>query len=501
MSSDCYVVTSGEVVVLQGLSSNEYNGAVATVEGVREQRVAVRLLHSSKQILVKPEHLLEGGGTGDSGAGEGSHDVDDSCDYDDDGCPINDDSSAAHEKPLDASTGAEIMDQEFTSLIDDNLVIAFELLTAAPPKSCNNISVLSEGFRCCHSAIERNPDNWVAYEVLGELFLNIEDDVQAADAFDMQFHILSKIHPVCHQAALVALFTKVLLRVANIRGRMRDSARELEALLNVLMIDSRSIQVLVMVGYHYLDSENINTAIQYFKDAIAVDESWAFGRLHLARALLQNGQPHDALSALQIAVNDCATKRDDETVEKAAKSYLMIADMAESVGPSQTGHLIIIKALLRAINLIQQSSVTERTENSKLAAFVYLKLGKHLESRGASETLSNTTPSIQSSGFHDGAISSYKKACELDGDDSSHKLALGNALRIRAHSRKSKEDLDDSIVVYKSGLLLDSGELTATSPALNLKDDIFTLKIVMYRMKSSEINIPSHCHFRKLGFA
>ena len=61
-STGCYVITLGEIVLLQGLSSNEFNGAVATVEGIKDARVTVRLLHNRQQILVKPENLLEAGG-------------------------------------------------------------------------------------------------------------------------------------------------------------------------------------------------------------------------------------------------------------------------------------------------------------------------------------------------------------------------------------------------------------------------------------------------------
>ena len=54
-------------------------------------------------------------------------------------------------------------------------------------------------------------------------------------------------------------------------------------------------------------------------------------------------------------------------------------------------------------------------------------------------------------GAYDGAIGAYRRANDLT-NDSSFAIALGNALRLRAHRTSSKDDCIESIRIYQNAL-------------------------------------------------
>jgi hypothetical protein len=136
--------------------------------------------------------------------------------------------------------------------------------------------------------------------------------------------------------------------------------------------------------------------------------------------------------------------------------------MMEQLDDKPSSSKVILKALLVSVNLLTQSEQScvgeEKTENSKLLALAYCKLGQSLERLGKGLLDSGVSLNPSSSGYYDGAISSFKKSCELEQLNPSYKMALGNSLRLRAHLKKSKEDLEDSVIVYNSGLLIDPGK-------------------------------------------
>ena len=461
---DCYVMTMGEVVLLHGLSSSEFNGAVGIVEGVRDQRVIVRLLHNKQQMLVKSENLLEAGGN----IGTSDEDVteEDCCDNDSDGISDSGDVDMVSYLPQDnhpaeADIGAEDLNHSYVTLMDKNIDLALSLLAAAPPKSPENVKPLTEAFQLCQSTINLNSDNWVAYETFGELFLNCSDDANAVEAFNFQFQILSKKFPSSTSKTIIAILTKVLLKIASAKGRLLDSTGELETLLVASTISPANVHVFASIGDLFLDSGDVTKALEYFRHTVAKDPLWALGRFHLARALVSNNEPTAAFNELQVAVNHCSSKREDESVERGVKNFMMVARMIDSIAPFPDDANSITRALLRSVNMLQpedESSLSESSESTKLRALVYFQLGQALEKQGAVVTNSADPRAPRTSGFYDGAISAFRKSCQQDPEDSSYKLALGNALRIRAHSKKSKEDLDDSIIVYQSGLLIDPGE-------------------------------------------
>lgn len=478
-SAECYVMTLGEVVLLQALSSSEFNGAVGVVEGIKDKRVAVRLLHNKHQILVKPENLLEAGGNGETTEVEDSEGLEDCCDYDSDGVPESAEMDFRSDLPPNLSNAlkdkdTEKLNQAYINLMDSNLECALAKLSSYRNKFSDNQQGLVEISAHCNAAIEQNDRNWAAYEILGDMHVNNNDDMKAVEAFNSQFRILSGVYSTADSTAITGMFSKVLLKIAAAKGRLLDSHGELEAFLHVSQIDANNVHVFASIGDLLLDSGDISNGIQNFRKAIAIDPSWALGRFHLARALLRNGEKELAFKQLEVAVNDCSSKRIDETIERAAKNFMMISSLADKIHPEQCQSQIAVRALLRSVNILRSDTrdehslrqINERDEeekiaadNNKLSAMAYFQLGQLLENLGASTENKNEPSSLRQSGYYDGAISSYKKSCELDPSDSSYRLALGNGLRIRAHSRKSKEDLDDSIVVYQSGLLIDSGEL------------------------------------------
>ena len=510
-STECYVITLGEIVLLQGLSSNEFNGAVATVEGIKDARVAVRLLHNRQQILVKPENLLEAGGNDDISDCVDTEDLEDCCDYDSDGVPEGitslSDASRSPPDPLELSedSGGEKLRQVYSDLIDNNLDKALSLLSSLKEETTryrdnclsdqipyNDLQFFSEICIYCNAALEKNCANWVAYEILGDAHANNKNDMKAIEAFDSQFRILSEVNPSTSSTAIVKILSKVLLKIAAAKGRQLDSKGELEALLHVTKIDPKNVHVFASIGDLFLDSGDIRSALQYFRDAVAIDISWALGRFHLARVLLMNNEKELATKELEIAVNECSSRRRDETIERAAKNFMMISSLAEKVQSNQCESQIAVRALLRSVNILQSDTgencnnpSLQRTNmrdedqmpatnvcNSKLTALVYCQLGRVLENLGTTVINKSEPSSLQLSGYYDGAISAYKKSCESDPSDSSYRLALGNALRIRAHSMKSKIDLDDSIVVYQSGLLIDSGSSPSFREIL-VKNDFY----------------------------
>jgi tetratricopeptide (TPR) repeat protein len=465
MSSDCYVITLGEIVLLQGLSSEEFNGVLATVEGVSEQRVVVRLIHNNQKILVKSVNLLEAGGVSKE---IGSEEVDSENDLGD-GAPdcseIEIESEAVGLIEKFNGPSKERVD-EVDSMRDifnsANLDNAMNVLSAAHDKTTDHLNDITVARRDCESAIQQNPNNWLAYEILGDLLLYSGNDSDAIGAFTSQAEILRRKYSTSRSDALAKLISAALLKIAAAKRRIADLQGELEAFMQTSVVDPSNVNVLASIGDLYQDSGNTVEALKYFRQAVTVDPIWALGRFHLARMLAATGESDAALRELQVAVNDCTSKRVDESTERAAKTFIMIAGMMEQLDDKPSSSKVILKALLVSVNLLTQSEQScvgdEKTENSKLLALAYCKLGQSLERLGKGLLDSGVSLNPSSSGYYDGAISSFKKSCELEQLNPSYKMALGNSLRLRAHLKKSKEDLEDSVIVYNSGLLIDPGK-------------------------------------------
>lgn len=444
MSEECYIINVGEIVLLQGLSSNEFNGAVALVCGVSAQRVVVKLFHSDQKILVKPANLLEAGGK--SGV-EKEDSVDLGDDFNsDDASDIGEyhDLSQSDENRTEAS-------KEHAHSEATNLFAREALLSGADV--CSN----------CKKAIEENPDNWIAFEILGDFYADSDRESDASQAYASQTEILQSISPDEKSSVIIKQITGAFLKIAAMKRRLRDSPGELEALMSISLVDPMNVTVLASIGDLFLDSGDVNKALEYFTAAVNTDPTWSLGRFHLARILLINGDSTRALQELYMAVNDCYVKRDDETVDRAAKTYMMIAGMIQQIDISFTEQNLVLKALLRSVNLLSdwvlKNEIAFVREEGKLLAIAFHQLGQLLLKIASGDQKSSTSTSTSLSGYYDGAIGTLRKACELDSSISAYKLELGNALRLRAHIKKSKDDLEDSVIVYNSGLLKDPGIL------------------------------------------
>jgi len=456
-------MTLGEIVILRGLNSNEFNGAVATVAGISDQRIVVHLLYNKQKLLVKPENLLEGGGDIVTETEE-DNDKEDGNDYDSDG--ICEEANIDLLDDIDmssSSTNHDISDIDLdiihSELLDSNLENVLMML-----ESIQDIDATAESInlqRCqelCHITMKSNSNNWLAHEILGDVFARCNDYDKAVDEYNCQLNLLMKCQPNLQSNAMMRLMSKVLLKIASAKGKLLDAEGELDHLKRASSMDPSNVHVLANIGALYLESGNLEEALKQFRQAVVVDPLWARGRFHLAYALSSNREA--AFYELQMAVTSCNSNKTGESIEVSVKTFLMIAQMLENIAPSSLNTSdLVLKALLRSINLLHsqtdKSSVDEIGQYYKLNALVCYRLGQCLEKQGAqviNASEPSSTPSL--SGCYDGAISAYKKSCELDSDDCSYKLALGNSLRVRAHKKKSTEDLDDSIVVYKSGLLL-----------------------------------------------
>jgi tetratricopeptide (TPR) repeat protein len=467
MIDDCYVMTLGEIVILRGLNSNEFNGAVAIVSGVSEQRIVVHLLHNEQKVLVKSENLLEGGGDFVTETEE-DNDKEDGNDYDSDGTCEGANMDLLDDMDMNScSTNHDISDIDLdiihSELLDGNLENVLMMLESIQDIDTTAKSIfLQRSQELCHITMKSNPNNWLAHEILGDVFVRCNDYDKAVDEYNCQLNLLMKYQSNLQSKAVMRLSSKVLLKIASAKGKLFDAEGELDHLKRASIVDPSNVHVFANIGALYLESGNLEEGLEYFRQAVIIDPLWARGRFHLAYALSSNKEA--AFRELQMAVTSCNSNKTGESVEVSVKTFLMIAQMLENNAPSSLSTSdLVLKALLRSINLLHsqtdKSSVDEIGQYYKLNALVYYRLGQCLEKQGAqvintSEGSSN--PSL--SGCYDGAISAYRKSCELDADDCSYKLALGNSLRVRAHKKKSKVDLDDSIVVYKSGLLLNLGK-------------------------------------------
>lgn len=466
IDDDCYVMTLGEIVILRGLKSDEFNGAVATVGGVSGQRIIAHLLHNKQQVLVKPENLLEGGGDFVTDCEE-DNDKDYGNDYDSDGVCGLADKESFDDVDMDScptyhdKSGIDL-DKIHSDLLDNNLENVLMMLESIQDTDATAESTcLQKSQELCSITMKSNPNNWLAHEILGDVFSRFNDYEKAVEEYNCQLDILMKYKSNSLSNAMKKLLSKVLLKIASAKGSLLDTEGELDHLKRASIVDPSNVHVVANIGALYLESGNVEEALEYLRQAVIIDPLWARGRFHLAYALSSNREA--ALHELQMAVTSCNSNKTGESVEVSVKTFLMIAQMLENIAPSSLSTSdLILRALLRGINLIHsqtdKSSVDEIGQYYKLNALVYYRLGQCLEKQGA-QLVSNSESSLNPSfsGCHNGAISAYKRSCELDVDDCSYKLALGNSLRIRAHKKKSKEDLDDSIVVYKSGLLQDLG--------------------------------------------
>ena len=440
MSTDCYVITAGEVVLLQGLSNNEFNGAVAVVEGVSEQRVVVRLLHNKRQILVKPENLLEAGGTI---IGFENDDVDDGCDYDSDGLPESDEmqiepnstidrfcsQKRGTDDPMSSDGAASRLESIRETLMTDALGLAYDAMLEEVDGTTERGQHFIGACHYCLTTISENPDNWLAYEVLGDLHSICNSDIEAIEAFIAQTNILLRIYSPPRSRDILEILTVAFLKIAAARHRLQDLEGEMDAFVQVTLTDPTNVHVFASIGDLYVDSGNVTKALSNFREAVRIDPTWALGRFHIARVLLINGDTESAVQELRFAANNCESQRSDESTVRAAKTFIMIAGMIDKIG-GLSESMTAVKALLRCLNLLTEGLHTGQLENDskKLLAIAYYQLGQILGKLGATSSDSLTV----SFGYYDGAISSFKMSCELDPSEQSYQAALGSALRLRA---------------------------------------------------------------------
>ena len=442
MSTDCYVITTGEVVLLQGLSNNEFNGAVAVVEGVSEQRVVVRLLHDKRRILVKPDNLLEAGGTV---IGFGNDDVDDGCDYDSDGFPERDemqiepnsiiDNFCSQKRgtnhPISADGAASSLESIRETLMTDALGLAYDAMFEEVDSAVDRGKHFMGACQHCLTTIAENPDNWLAHEVLGDLHSICNSDVEACEAFIAQTKILLRIYSPPRSRDIIEILTVAFLKIAAAKHRLQDLEGEMEAFVQVTVSDPTNVHVYASIGDLYVESGDVTKALSNFREAVRIDPNWALGRFHLARVLLINGDTESAVQELRVAVNNCESQRSDESTVRAAKTFMMIAGMIDKIGGISES-MTAVKALLRCLNLLTEGihSGELDAENKKLLAIAYYQLGQMLGKLGGSSSADSLSP--VSFGYYDGAISSFKMSCELDPSEQSYQAALGSALRLRA---------------------------------------------------------------------
>jgi tetratricopeptide (TPR) repeat protein len=382
LPDDCYIASIGEIVVLKDLNTVDRNGLLGTIEGIQNGRVVVRQCHDEQRILVLPRNLLEAGGDyatddTDDVAGSGDDAWSDSDEFMDD------------EDYGEFDTGEEAEetdDQSFDeALVDANIVEANRLLNSSIETNTEEglVKVLEAAKQLCNRALVCNADNWVAYQILGDVCTQQNKNDEAAAAFRAQLEILSKMgggsgaRPTQQQSPTKVYMT-AMLNLAGALGRMGDTVGELQTYQRAADMNSSNVHVLANIGSLKLDSGDVDDAVHWFESAVAADPTWALGRFHLARALLKKGEKATAIMHLEVAVVQCATKRSDETAHRAARTYMMIADAMHAAGMDENSPNIV-KALLRSVNILQSDRASATHSGRVCTAQAYYQLGLALE--------------------------------------------------------------------------------------------------------------------------
>ena len=477
MTDTIYVCTVGEVVLLQGLSSMEFNGTLAEVQGIQNGRVMVKLFHNNRNLLVKPENLLD---TADLEGEEDNNDDDNEQTMATEGQAVegnSDDDEGEHM--------ADICDDDEEQEEDNNSKVA--------PSSFNydhlwdehtlqaqadlSLGQFDSAKTHCDNALASNANNWLAFQLLGDVAVNCCRHDDAILCYSAQIRILMDI--TNNSSALTALKVKALVQIAASKGLLGDTAGELETLQNALTIDPLNVHLLANLGVYYMDIDDMDTALQYLHRVVNDEPRWALGRFHLARALSVNTADESMMDAakeqLRLAVLTSTLRRSDESKVRAAKTFMMIARLTDDLNqPTESQSLmtrqLIVRSLLRSSAVLRKTSREGDTDNEEhvLLALVFFQIGQFLErqvsvssssSSSPSSTVQNPTSNTKSEtgdvglgvGAYDGAIGSYRRANELT-DDVSYAIALGNALRLRAHRSSSKDDCIESIRIYQNAL-------------------------------------------------
>ena len=476
MTDSIYVCSVGEMVLLQGLSAAEYNGTLAEVQGIQNGRVMVKLFHNNRTLLVKAENLLDTAeldGEDDNDPStmetEGHNDEDDD-DEDDE------DENMADMEDDDDDKGQEMVDDikispssfSYDHLWNENTLQAQADLSLGQFDSAKIH---------CEQALISNSSNWLALQLLGDVAVNCGHHDEAILHYSAQIRILMDIPN--DSTVLTTLKIKALSQIAASKGLLGDTMGELETLREALAIDPINVHILANLGVYYMDIHDINTAIQYLQRVVNHEPRWALGRFHLARAMSVDQSNASMLDAakeqLCLAVMTSTLRRSDESKARAAKTFMMIARLLDDLHqPTESQSLItrqlIVRSLLRSSAVLQKTSCEDNTDHDEhvLLALIFFQIGQFLErqvSEPSSSSPSSSSPAIHHSstttngtgdvglgcGAYDGAIGAYRRANDLT-DDSSYAIALGNALRLRAHRMSSKDDCIESIRIYQNAL-------------------------------------------------
>lgn len=383
-----YVATVGEVVLLTGLSSLEYNGALGEVRGCQNGRVAVTLLDAGKVILIQPQNIVD--------AGDGNDDDDDdemSCGGGDDG--DNDGSDADDVSAADEAAFA-------TMAVDDPAASA----KVPPPSSSSATKALLE------LAASKGRDG----DVAGELALLTEALAQAPD----NVHILANIG-VCY---LDQGDHEVALQHLNRAATVVDPSWAL--------------------GHFHL-------ARAYIAIGRSINGSSSSGAAATDYVVQATEQLRLAVTVAALRRHDESKQRASKTFLMVADLLMNLPLQTAQLSLTAT-HLVERALLRSLAVLQQSRTGDERGEDEDdevdaderkvLTALTYFQLGKALEQHAAA----------LGGGATDGAIGAYRRALAIDASDPAYAMATGNALRMRGHRKSSPHDLAEAITVYQTAL-------------------------------------------------
>jgi tetratricopeptide (TPR) repeat protein len=386
-----YIATAGEVVLLTGLSSAEYNGALCEVSGCKNGRVAVTILGSGgKSILIQPHNIVDAG----------NDDDDDDADEEDEGGAM---SCGGDDSDADVSDADEAA---FATMAADGLA------TKAPPSSSSATKAL----------LELAASKGRAGDAAGELATLTE-----AESHDPNnVHIVANIG-VCHlDQGNYELALQYLTRAATVVDPKWALGRF--HLARAYVAISRSC------GGGGSASGAAADHVRQAKEQLRLAVTTAALRRH------DESKQRASKTFLMVAnmLNDDLTGSAPQTTQPAAA----------------TVHLVV-RALLRSLAVLSQGqsddddddddgddAETCEQERKTLTALTYFQLGKVLEQHATA----------LGAGAADGAIGAYRRALAIDPSDPAYAMATGNALRCRAHRSSIPHDLAEAIAVYQAAL-------------------------------------------------
>jgi tetratricopeptide (TPR) repeat protein len=167
-------------------------------------------------------------------------------------------------------------------------VLIIILLTLA---THNQVKLWSNTVTLFEDTLKKDPNNYVAYALLGQAMFVKGDNEKALYYYDKALKLTPRIYAAYKNKGVV------LMKMGK-----RDEA--IKIFKNALKLDKYSVDAYYSLSLLYLDENNLDECIKYALKAIAMKPDYEDGYNILGVALLKKGQIHESIlqfeKALQI---------------------------------------------------------------------------------------------------------------------------------------------------------------------------------------------------------